>query len=95
MDIFDINDLEKTSAGDKYPRYPAKAKSNGIEGFVVAEFIVDQNGDVESVVIKESSHSMFEAPTVDAIRNWVFTPGEKDGRKVKTRVRVKIPYAMR
>jgi TonB family protein len=76
------------------PRYPAKAKANGIEGFVLAEFIVDQNGDVESVAVKDSSHSFFEAPTVDAIRNWVFTPGEKDGRKVRTRMWVKIPFLL-
>ena len=96
MDIFDINDLEKKPQPRRQlpPRYPAKAKANGIEGFVLAEFIVDQNGEVESVVVKDSSHSFFEAPTVDAIRNWVFTPGEKDGRKVRTRVRVKIPYTL-
>ena len=96
MDIFDINDLEKKPQPRRQlpPRYPAKAKANGIEGFVLAEFIVDQNGDVESVVVKDSSHSFFEPPTVDAIRNWVFTPGEKDGRKVRTRVRVKIPYTL-
>ena len=96
MDIFDINDLEKKPQPRRQlpPRYPSKAKANGIEGFVLAEFIVDQNGEVESVVVKDSSHSFFEAPTVDAIRNWVFTPGEKDGRKVRTRVRVKIPYTL-
>jgi protein TonB len=96
MDIFDINDLEKKPQPRRQlpPRYPAKAKASGLEGFALAEFIVDQNGDVESVVIKDSSNSIFEAPTVDAIRNWVFTPGEKDGRKVRTRVRVKIPYTL-
>ena len=96
MDIFDINDLEKKPQPRRQlpPRYPVKAKANGVEGFVLAEFIVDQNGEVESVVVKDSSHSFFEAPTVDAIRNWVFTPGEKDGRKVRTRVRVKIPYTL-
>ena len=96
MDIFDINDLEKKPQPRRQlpPRYPSKAKASGIEGFVLAEFIVDQNGEVESVVVKDSSHSLFEAPTIDAIRNWVFTPGEKDGRKVRTRVRVKIPYTL-
>ena len=69
-DIFDINDLEKLQPRRQLPpRYPAKAKANGIEGFVLAEFIVDQNGDVESVVVKDSSHSFFEPPTVDAICN--------------------------
>ena len=96
MDIFDINDLEKKPMARRQlpPRYPSKAKRMGLEGFVLAEFIVDQNGNVESVIIKDSSESLFEAPTIEAIRNWVFTPGEKDGRKVRTRVRVKIPFTL-
>ena len=96
MDIFDINDLEKKPQARRQlpPRYPAKAKASSIEGFVLLEFIVDQNGDVESVVVKDSSHSLFEAAAVDAVRNWVFTPGEKDGRKVRTRFRQKIPFTI-
>ncbi|MFL2848007.1 MAG: energy transducer TonB [Coraliomargaritaceae bacterium] len=96
MDIFDINDLEKKPQARRLlpPRYPAKAKASSIEGFVLLEFIVDQNGDVESVVVKDSSHSLFEAAAVDAVRNWVFTPGEKDGRKVRTRCRQKIPFTI-
>ena len=96
MDIFDINDLEKKPMARRQmpPRYPSKAKRIGLEGFVLAEFIVDRNGDVESVEIKDSSDSAFEAPTIEAIRNWKFTPGEKDGRTVRTRVRVRIPYTL-
>ena len=96
MDIFDINDLEKKPIARRQmpPRYPSKAKRMGLEGFVLAEFIVDQNGDVESVEIKDSSDSVFEAPTIEAIRNWKFTPGEKDGRTVRTRVRVRMPFPL-
>ena len=63
-----------------------------LEGYAMAEFIIDENGNVINVVIKQSSNPIFEKPTIDAIRRWKFTPGEKDGRKVKTRTRVKIPY---
>jgi hypothetical protein len=36
-----------------------------------------------NVEIKNSSDPVFEAPTIDAIRGWKFTPGEKDGAKLK------------
>ena len=96
MNIFDINDLEKKPMAIRQlpPRYPLKAKRMGLEGFAQAEFIVDQNGKVEFVIIKDSSDAIFEAPTIEGIKNWVFTPGEKDGQKVRTRVRVKIPYTL-
>jgi len=47
---------------------------------------------VTSVEIKQSSDPVFDQPTIEAIRDWKFTPGEKDGRAVKTRTRVRIPY---
>lgn len=97
MNIFDANDLEKkpTAISQPQPRYPLKAKRMGLEGFAQAEFILDQNGKVESVIIKDSSDAIFEAPTIEGIKNWVFTPGEKDGQKVRTRVLIRIPYTLR
>ncbi len=94
LDIFDINDLETKPQPRKQgaPKYPSTAQRKGLEGYVVAEFIIDEHGDVSSVEVKQSSNPVFNQPTIDAIRNWKFTPGEKDGRSVKTRTRVKIPY---
>jgi len=94
LDIFDIADLEDKPLPRKQsaPRYPSAAQRRGLEGFAVAEFIIDENGNVSSIEIKQSSDPIFEQPTIDAIRSWLFTPGQKDGRPVKTRTRVKIPY---
>ncbi|MEM1222624.1 MAG: energy transducer TonB [Verrucomicrobiota bacterium] len=94
LEIFDIGDLETKPQPRKQgaPRYPATAKRKGLQGFALAEFIIDENGNVIDVEIKQSSDPIFEKPTVEAIRDWKFTPGEKDGRAVKTRTRVKIPY---
>ena len=75
-------------------RYPPSARRQGLQGRVTAEFIIDEKGDVLQVTITRSSDPVFEKPTIDAIRGWKFTPGEKDGRKVKTRTRVTIPYTI-
>ena len=94
LDIFDINAVDTKPQPRKQPspNYPIAAKRQKLEGYAMAEFIIDENGNVINVVIKQSSNPIFEKPTIDAIRRWKFTPGEKDGRKVKTRTRVKIPY---
>ena len=94
LDIFDIGDLDKKPEPKRQgaPRYPAGARREGLEGFAVAEFIVDEFGNVSSVEIKQSSNPVFDQPTIEAISRWTFTPGEKDGRVVRTRTRVKIPY---
>lgn len=96
LDIFDIGDLEDKPQPRKQtaPKYPSAARRKGLQGFAVAEFIIDENGDVTSVEIKQSSDPVFDAPTIEAIRSWKFTPGQKDGRAVKTRTRVKLPYTL-
>ncbi len=97
LDIFDISDLEDKPQPRKQtaPRYPSDARRKGLQGFAVAEFVIDENGDVASVEIKQSSNPVFDAPTIEAIRQWQFTPGQKDGRPVKTRTRVKLPYTLK
>lgn len=97
LDIFDIGAVDTKPQPRKQgsPRYPSAAKNRKLEGFALAEFIVDENGNVINVEIKQSSDPIFDKPTIDAIRRWKFSPGEKDGRKVKTRTRVKIPYTLK
>lgn len=94
LDIFDINDLENkpTPRRQGSPHYPSTARRQGLQGSVTAEFIIDEKGDVSQIIIIRSTDNIFENPTIDAIRKWKFTPGEKDGRKVKTRTRINIPY---
>ena len=94
LDIFDINAVDTKPQPRKQasPNYPIAAKRQKLEGYALAEFVIDENGNVINIQIKQSSNPIFEKPTIDAIRSWKFTPGEKDGRKVKTRTRIKIPY---
>lgn len=97
LDIFDISDLEKKPVIQKQiaPQYPIEAKMQKISGFALAEFIIDTKGNVIDVKILESSNKVFDRPTTKAISSWKFTPGEKDGKAVKTRTRVRIPYQLK
>ncbi|MGJ8640222.1 MAG: energy transducer TonB [Opitutaceae bacterium] len=94
LDIFDINDLDKQPKTVKQipPIYPISAKRRGLSGVVSAEFIIDERGNVVSVKITRSTDPVFEGPTIDALRQWKFTPGEKNGKIVQTRARTKLPY---
>ena len=96
LDIFDINDLDSQPIARRQvaPRFPTNAKRKGLAGRVTAEFIINESGDVIDVTIQRSTDPIFDKPTIDAIRSWKFTAGEKDGRKVKTRTRVTIPYTI-
>lgn len=94
LDIFDLSDVEKKPQAKKQsaPKFPMDATRRGLSGYAVAVFVVDQYGNVIDVDIPKSSDPIFEQPTINAIRTWKFSPGEKDGKAVKTRIKIRIPY---
>ncbi|MGJ8651612.1 MAG: energy transducer TonB [Opitutaceae bacterium] len=94
LDIFDINDLDKKPKSVKQvaPIYPMDATRRGLSGYVNVQFIIDKRGNVVNVKVTSSSDKIFDKPTIDALRQWKFTPGEKGGRVVTTRAETRIPY---
>jgi periplasmic protein TonB len=70
--------------------YPSMASRMGIEGKVVVQFTVDENGKISDAVIVESLHKLCDNEALRLVKsmpNW--TPGEKNG--VKTRQSYKLP----
>ncbi len=67
------------------PRYPAMLASAGIEGLVLARFVVDTLGRVErrSIELTSNSHAMFAQSVRDALGGMRFVPAESQGRKVR------------
>lgn len=66
------------------PRYPVRALEKGIIGRVVVCFSVDELGIVSDVNVLESSNEIFNAPTLAAIRESLFSPATLGGNKVSS-----------
>ena len=96
LDIFDINDLDKKPRSVKQvpPTYPIDATPRGLSGYANAQFVIDTRGNVVQAKITSSSDPIFEKPTINALRQWKFTPGEKGGKIVTTRAETRIPYTI-
>ncbi len=77
------------------PVFPTEARRSHLEGEVVVEFIVDEEGRVGEAIAVSSSHNIFESSAIEAIRKWEFLPGEKDGKTVNVRMRMPIVYHYR
>jgi protein TonB len=94
IDLFDIEDLDKrpTSTKQVAPIYPMDARRRGLSGSVHAGFVIDKRGNVVSVRVIRSTDKIFERPTIDSLRQWRFTPGEKNGRVVNTKADITIPF---
>ena len=94
MDIFDISDLDKIPGFRRPPNiiYPPKAKRMGLQGFVLVRWVVDTEGNVESLEIIDASSSVFIPAVEDAYMKAKMNPGEKDGRRVKFKMQQRIPF---
>lgn len=78
------------------PRYPATLRSAGIEGHVLAEFVVDTLGRVELNTLRfpAMANPLFGDAVREAIARYRFLPGEVAGRKVRTRVAVPFEFRL-
>jgi len=94
LEIFELADLDKipNPLHRVAPTYPYEMKQAGISGWAKVIFIVDETGRVRAPRIKASSHREFEQPSLDAVLQWKFEPGMKDGRAVKTRMMLPLKY---
>lgn len=82
--------------GGEGPRYPDILRSGGVEGQVLAQFVVDTTGRVEiaSFRVLRSDHAMFEQAVRSALPRMRFFPAEIGGRKVKQLVQQPFVFAL-
>jgi protein TonB len=73
------------------PVYPGVAISANIEGTVILEAIVDQEGRVESVKVLRSL-SVLDKPAIDAVKQWRYSPVLLNGKPEKFILTVAISF---
>lgn len=77
------------------PIYPYQAKQRGIEGWVTVQFLVDDNGRVSQVSVKESRPpGVFEDSVIRCVSGWRFKPGTVEGIPVKTWAETTIRFEL-
>jgi protein TonB len=87
---------EVVPLGGAAPRYPETLRGAGVEGEVVAEFVVDTTGRVEpaTVTFPQRAHPLFEQAVRQALRGMRFRPAEAGGRTVRQLVRQPFVFAL-
>ena len=86
-DIFTAEQVERpvvAAPGSLGPRYPEMLRSAGVEGSVLAQFVVDSTGraDVATFAALKSDNALFTAAVRAALARMRFLPAEVGGRKV-------------
>jgi len=76
------------------PVYPDSAKKKGLEGTVYVQVFVDTAGMPTKAKVVKSDNPLFDRPSLDAIRNWRFTPAQVGGKPVGVWVTVPFRYKL-
>ena len=76
-------------------RYPVKAQKEGIQGRVIARFIVEKDGSVSNLAVaRRSASSELDAEAIRVLSTMPkWTPGKQRGKEV--RVKYTVPIAFR
>jgi protein TonB len=73
--------------GRCFGKYTDEARAAGVEGTVVLDLVVGEDGRVTAVKVVEGLPNGLSEAAVAALRQCRFSPGEKDGKPVPVRVR--------
>jgi TonB family protein len=76
------------------PKYTEEARRARIEGSVLVSLVVDENGVARNLKVVTSSAPGLEESALDAVRQWKFTPGQKDGNPVAIAARVEVTFRL-
>ncbi|HEX2851683.1 MAG TPA: energy transducer TonB [Opitutaceae bacterium] len=96
MPTFELVKLDQTPVVKTRvpPLYPSALRKANIEGEVLVDFVVTNEGKVVKAFAAKSSHREFEAAAVAAVSKWKFKPGTKGGRSVNTHMQVPIGFSL-
>lgn len=70
------------------------AESSGVEGIVAMQVLVNADGTIASVAVKESLDAALDAAAVEALERWRFTPGTKNGVPVQMELTIWFEFKL-
>ena len=77
------------------PNYTAAALTERIQGNVVMEAVVRQDGTVGDVTVTKSLDARLDGEAVKAMKQWTFAPGTKQGKPVPVALEVEMTFTLK
>jgi len=80
---------------EERPQYTRAAMKAKIQGEVAVEFVVRRDGTVTNVRVTKSLSPDLDERSAKAVQQWLFTPGQLNGRPVAVRVEAQLTFTLR
>lgn len=87
-------DCGGTQSLRKKTYYPPSALDQGLEGRVLVEFVVGEDGDVESPRVVNGAHEILDQAALRAVRRLECAPGKRGSRPVRAEVTKPVVFAL-
>jgi len=93
---FQVEKPVMQAPGSGQPRYPDILRQAGVEGEVLATFVVDTTGraDASSFKVLRTTHDLFATAVKQALPSMRFIPAEVGGKRVKQLVQQPFTFAI-
>jgi protein TonB len=90
--IFSLADLDQRPRVifQRVPNYPPELRRR--QGTVYIVFLVDTHGRVVNPKVERSTDPAFERPALEAVKQWRFEAGTRNGEKVAFKMRAPITF---
>ena len=72
--------------------YPELAKKAGIQGRVLVQFTVGEDGSVSDAQVTSGAHDMLNQAALEAVRQLSFEPGQRDGQPIPVQMKLPITF---
>ena len=76
------------------PKYTEEARAAKIQGTVVVQLVVNEYGFAEDLKIVKSLDEGLDQCAIDAIKQWKFEPGTKDGEAVPVFANIELNFKL-
>jgi TonB family protein len=74
------------------PKYPQELMQEHVEGEVILYGVIRTDGTVDSIQLVKSLDKQLDAYSIEAFKQWKFSPATKDGQPVAIEAIVHIPF---
>lgn len=92
--IFSIAELDQRPRVlfQRMPHYPPELRRKNRQGTVYIVFMVDTDGKVINPKVDKATDPAFERSALEAVSQWRFEPGTRNGEEVQFKMRVPITF---
>lgn len=76
------------------PGYSERARKAGLEGVVMLSIEIWEDGRPHNIRVMRGLGLGLDEQAVEAVKQWRFSPGEKDGKPVKVQAQIEVTFRL-